>query len=117
MVALPFPPQTQIGVDPDEGDERQVNEHEGQSPFGVFVHRCLSSTLSASSRIRWCDLRCPRGAGSTYAAAYPNAPLTEPSNSNATPSQAAGPHAPQGFSACSDVGLQSASRHIVMRLD
>src|SRR4029450_3025768 len=39
---LPFPPQTQIGVHPDEGDEDQVNKHEGQSAFGMVVHRRVS---------------------------------------------------------------------------
>src|SRR6266581_8571047 len=52
MVASPFPPQTQIGVHPDEGNECQVNEHEGQGPFGVLVHGCVSllSALCAVCR-------------------------------------------------------------------
>src|SRR5215510_11344249 len=55
MTDLPFPPQTEIGVHPDEGDKRQVNEHESQGPLGMFVHRCLSSlyelpTVSRNAR-------------------------------------------------------------------
>src|SRR6266446_9573483 len=37
MVDSFFPPQTQIGVHPDEGDKHQVKKHKGQSTLGMFV--------------------------------------------------------------------------------
>src|SRR5438477_11190356 len=43
MAASLFPPQTQIGIHPNKGDEDQVNEHESQGAFGMFVHHCRSS--------------------------------------------------------------------------
>src|SRR5262245_48958569 len=42
MAGSSFQPETEIGVHPDERKKHQIDEHESQGAFGMFVHRCVS---------------------------------------------------------------------------